>query len=58
MKIFGAWFCPERCLFEGLVVSQRYLPTQQLEIYNFRVVPEVQISKTVDFVMLYIIFVY
>ena len=37
-----------RC-FDGLVRSQRYQPNQQLEIYNFRVVPELQISKEVDF---------
>ena len=29
--------------------SQRYRPNQQLEIYNFRVVPGLQISKEVDF---------
>ena len=29
--------------------SQRYRPNQQLEIYNFRVVPCLQMSKDVDF---------
>ena len=29
--------------------SQRYRPNQQLEIYNFRVVPGLQISKEFDF---------
>ena len=29
--------------------SQRYRPNQQLEIYNFRVVPGLQMSKDVDF---------
>ena len=29
--------------------SQRYRPNQQLEIYNLRVVPGLQISKEVDF---------
>ena len=29
--------------------SPRYRPNQQLEIYNFRVVPGLQISKEVDF---------
>ena len=33
--------------------SQRYRPNQQLEIYNFRVVPGLQISKEVDFFMIY-----
>ena len=33
--------------------SQRYRPNQQLEIYNFRVVPGLQISKEVDFNDLY-----
>ena len=33
--------------------SQRYYPNQQLEIYNFRVVPRLQISKEVDFFMIY-----
>ena len=31
--------------FEGLVRSQRYQPNQQAEIYNFRVVPRLQVSK-------------
>ena len=29
--------------------SPRYRPNQQLEIYNFRVVPVLQISKELDF---------
>ena len=29
--------------------SQRYMPNQQLEIYNFGVVPGLQISKEVGF---------
>ena len=29
--------------------SRRYRVDQELEIYNFRVVPDLQISKTVDF---------
>ena len=29
--------------------SPRYRPNQQLEIYNFRVVPGLQISKELDF---------
>ena len=45
-----------RC-FGGLVSSRRYRVDQELEIYNFRVVPDLQISKKVDFLMIYIIFV-
>ena len=30
---------------------RRYRPDQELEIYNFRVVPELQISKEVDFLI-------
>ena len=37
-----------RC-YGGLVSSRRYRVDQELEIYNFRVVPELQISKKVDF---------
>ena len=36
--------------------SRRYRPDQELEIYNFRVVLELQISKNVEFLMIYIIF--
>ena len=43
-----------RC-FEGLVSSQRYYPNQELEIYNFRMVTELQISKIPDVFMVYII---
>ena len=35
--------------FGGLVSSRRYRVDQELEIYNFRVVPELQISSQVDF---------
>ena len=35
--------------------SRRYSVDQELEIYNFRVVPELQISKKLDFLMIYII---
>ena len=35
--------------FGGLVSSRRYRVDQELEIYNFRVVPELQRSKEVDF---------
>ena len=33
--------------------SRRYRVDQELEIYNFRVVPGLQISKEVDFLMIY-----
>ena len=33
--------------------SRRYRVDQEMEIYNFRVVPDLQISKTVDFLMIY-----
>ena len=33
--------------------SQRYEPNQQLEIYNFRVVPLLRISKEGDFFPMY-----
>ena len=36
-----------RC-FGGFVSSRRYRVDQELEIYNFRVVPELQVSKEVD----------
>ena len=38
--------------------SRRYRPDQELEIYNFRMVPELQISKKVDFLMIYMICVF
>ena len=41
-----------RC-FGGLVSSQRYRPNQQLEIYTFWVVPVLQISKDVVFLLIY-----
>ena len=40
----------------GLARSQRYQPNQQLEIYNFRVVPGPQISKEVDLFMIHMFF--
>ena len=36
--------------------SRRYMVDQELEIYNFRVVPELQISKEVDFYDLYVFY--
>ena len=36
--------------------SRRYRVDQELEIYNFRVVPELQISKEVDFYDLYVFY--
>ena len=33
--------------------SRRYRVDQELEIYNFRVVPDLQISKKVEFLMIY-----
>ena len=44
-NIVSSWM---RC-FRGLASTQRYRPDQQLEIYNFRVVPGLQMSKEVDF---------
>ena len=41
-----------RC-FGGLVSSRRYRVDQELEIYNFRVVPELQISKKHERLMKY-----
>ena len=41
--------------FEGLVSSRRYRPDQELEIYNFRMVPELQISEKLDLLIIYII---
>ena len=38
--------------------SRRYRVDQELEIYNFRVVPDLQISKKVDFLMIYMFFFY
>ncbi len=35
--------------------SRRYRPDQELEIYNFRVILELQISKKVDLFVIYII---
>ena len=36
--------------------SRRYRVDQELEIYNFRVVPDLQISKKVYFLMIYVFF--
>ena len=36
--------------------SRRYRVDQEIEIYNFRVVPDLQISKKVDFLMIYMFF--
>ena len=36
--------------------SRRYKVDQEIEIYNFSVVPDLQISKKVEFVMIYMIF--
>ena len=41
-----------RC-FGGFRSSRRYRVDQELEIYNFRVVPDLQISKSVDFLMIH-----
>ena len=42
--------------FGGFRSSRRYHPNQKNEILNFRVVPDLQISKKVDFLMIYIYF--
>ena len=44
-----------RC-FGGFRSSRRYHPNQKNEILNFRVVPDLQISKKVDLLMIYIFF--
>ena len=36
--------------------SRRYRVDQEIEIYNFRVVPDLQISKTVELLMVYMFF--
>ena len=46
-----------RC-FGGFRSSRRYHPNQELEILNFRVVPDLQISKKVEFLMIYMFFFY
>ena len=38
--------------------SERYRPNQQLEIYNFRVVPCLQMSKDVDFHLFMCVFLW
>ena len=40
----------------GFRSSRRYRVDQELEIYNFRVVPDLQISKKVEFLMIYSFF--
>ena len=40
----------------GFRSSRRYHPNQKNEIYNLGVVPDLQISKKVVFLMIYIIF--
>ena len=36
--------------------SRRYRVDQEMEIYNFRVVPDLQISKKLEFLMIYMFF--
>ena len=36
--------------------SRRYRVDQEIEIYNFRVVPDLQISRKVEFLMIYMFF--
>ena len=36
--------------------SRRYRVDQELEIYNFRVVPDLQISKKIELLMIYMFF--
>ena len=43
--------------FGGFRSSRRYHPNQKNEIYNLGVVPDLQISKNVDFLMIYMIFI-
>ena len=38
--------------------SRRYRVDQEIEIYNFRVVPDLQISKKVEILMIYMIFLH
>ena len=40
----------------GFRSSRRYHPNQKNEIYNLGVVPDLQISKNVDLLMMYIFF--
>ena len=44
-----------RC-FGGFVSSRRYHPDQKNEIYNLGVVPDLQIHKKVEFLMIYMYF--
>ena len=44
--------------FGGFRSSRRYHPNQEREILNFRVVPDLQISKYVDLLMIYMHFVW
>ena len=38
--------------------SRRYRVDQEIEIYNFRVVPDLQISKKVELLMIYMFFLF
>ena len=42
----------------GFRSSRRYRVDQEIEIYNFRVVPDLQISKKVEFVTIYKFFIF
>ena len=44
-KFFFFIVLPRMKCFGGFRTSRRYHPNQELEIYNFRVVPDLQISK-------------
>ena len=46
-----------RC-FGGFRSSRRYNPNQKNEILNFRVVPDLQISKKVELLMIYMFFTF
>ena len=41
--------------FGGFRGSRRYRVDQEIEIYNFRVVPDLQISKKVELLMIHMI---
>ena len=38
--------------------SRRYRVDQEIEIYNYRGVPDLQISKKIEFVMIYMMFLF
>ena len=40
----------------GFRSSRRYRVDQEIEIYNFRVVPDLQISKKLELLMIYTLF--